>query len=1179
MRSIRVRCKLLPFALLVAMTPLFSAQAASNTISSRSTVSVSKQVFSKELCSRALKQITSEKGRLQNLPEPIRDYLSEVILPTTGLRTLYKDKGEWRTCKASATSLCFSGFVDSSDIRIEWKRAVDEPYVEIGDGIRTLILPDRYNWKADIEGERNRFRRFLVGHPLHPYLPWKPAQVEREKLGEPQIVRKAVQLGGIQAANESIRRFENGDRTQNKFLFVAPTGTGKTEPIIAVLKDQITHAKHKLHILVADQSSLVRQLEDDAKTLQKELKVIGQKVKIIKWGDGMSASSAEELLTTVERSDIPVLLVTTTKSLRDRFNQADVQDPIWARARNLLATFIYDEAHHTGAEEAGRLISNLIDHPESQAFLYGTTATPVHLERDIQKIFNNRAFWAYRDTAEDYKKGDRKFGRTFKEIMDQLSSAIEAGELTPINKIHFLDPEQLIKAKNFFIGDSEKGRYSINPIYFDALLDALAPLFHKDGRGFFSIGSVNEADQLTKKAQKKYPTKRIERLHYNMPAKEQDEVLRDFKEGRIDFLVTIRQMDEGVNIPDLTTYIDLNRSVGPRPLLQRLGRILRLYPGKEGVDVVSLMGMDEAQLRESLMVVHELVTGKMRVPPRIGEALAKKAKNDLPSGISGDSAFVDEVRYQESLIALETKLKDFFQKKARGAAAAARDLNELASELRRDSKELSTQIPKDLRIKILKYKDTEEFDDVLTADARVLLSNWSKHDDLIEAAANFNAYVKDQLVAGGNAGLPIILPDRLIDHLGNGLPLSPDEQKVLELQDGIIRYFEKPGFRAWLSPEARDLLSDRESLMDLHISHIALKWRDNSPGSYSMRLSNANYRRTFVPLFRIYASAVSTEDLKNEDKFVGHLADLEKRGTLNYKEGSSFNDGPNFWRLYREFLSSEGLTLAMRRPDRVAEWWKENGFDEKEPNSWELAEAYVRAPFFDELERDFYDKRVYSSTHYPQNGSPFSKLFYLKRTHVLAAGLNRWAEMLDSEGHALIYPHGPSGSFGKMLGKKYSSAFDGNTYQFLISADQDAELLSHLSSGAKQIYLAGSVLRGKPILEFFHYLKNYKENNFPPKDRGSSWDPKAMFWTGHQRGIEALNMYIATLEKLGLPTALPPYGELRQFYEAIKKDDKLQKGISIKVKKLIQDSKNTPNKAPKIYSEEEWKRDRSRDAD
>ena len=62
---------------------------------------------------------------------------------------------------------------------------------------------------------------------------------------------------------------------------------------------------------------------------------------------------------------------------------------------------------------------------------------------------------------------------------------------------------------------------------------------------------------------------------------QRDELRRQFESGELQGLVAIRCLDEGVDIPAIRTAVILASTSNPRQFIQRRGRILRPYPGKE----------------------------------------------------------------------------------------------------------------------------------------------------------------------------------------------------------------------------------------------------------------------------------------------------------------------------------------------------------------------------------------------------------------------------------------------------------------------------------------------------------------------------------------------------------------------------------------------------------------------
>ena len=58
------------------------------------------------------------------------------------------------------------------------------------------------------------------------------------------------------------------------------------------------------------------------------------------------------------------------------------------------------------------------------------------------------------------------------------------------------------------------------------------------------------------------------------------QLIDSFNKGYIEYLVAIRCLDEGINIPSIKSALILSSNDNYREFVQRRGRILRLYKGK-----------------------------------------------------------------------------------------------------------------------------------------------------------------------------------------------------------------------------------------------------------------------------------------------------------------------------------------------------------------------------------------------------------------------------------------------------------------------------------------------------------------------------------------------------------------------------------------------------------------------
>ena len=73
------------------------------------------------------------------------------------------------------------------------------------------------------------------------------------------------------------------------------------------------------------------------------------------------------------------------------------------------------------------------------------------------------------------------------------------------------------------------------------------------------------------------------------------ELIRSFDEGiAIQALIAIRCLDEGVNVPSVDKAFILSSSTNPKEYIQRRGRVLRLYPGKDCAEIYDFITLPVA---------------------------------------------------------------------------------------------------------------------------------------------------------------------------------------------------------------------------------------------------------------------------------------------------------------------------------------------------------------------------------------------------------------------------------------------------------------------------------------------------------------------------------------------------------------------------------------------------------
>lgn len=96
------------------------------------------------------------------------------------------------------------------------------------------------------------------------------------------------------------------------------------------------------------------------------------------------------------------------------------------------------------------------------------------------------------------------------------------------------------------------------------------------------------------------------------PLAQREELRRQFENGDLQGLVAIRCLDEGVDIPAIKTAVILASSSNPRQFIQRRGRILRPYPGKQRATLFDTIVMPPQLDRQTWEVERNLLKKELK---------------------------------------------------------------------------------------------------------------------------------------------------------------------------------------------------------------------------------------------------------------------------------------------------------------------------------------------------------------------------------------------------------------------------------------------------------------------------------------------------------------------------------------------------------------------------------------
>ena len=420
-------------------------------------------------------------------------------------------------------------------------------------GDKILLVPT-----ARVPLDKATVLQWLVGHPYQPYS------------GRKVTVLKEAQEEAILEIGESIDK--------KSVLVFGPPALGKTELILRTwAMRQEREGSKKFSLITTPSLELVNQLAHD-------FSEIG--VRVINWNT--YRESGEDFFATIEDAigrDESTVMAITFDSLRLKIREPQSLISHRPLINNLDAIYV-DEAHHLGAPENGPAILSL--HQVSDSSLFGFTAIDTHHRVDFESFFEA----VHRTHGVEQSPGA---------MVKQIKAAIDAGEITPFNDIYTIDREAFraigpeVSGQPVFVKEENGFFYVLNPAYYPALSKIMAPIIYSNPRGFVATSSIAQSEEVTKFLRDSFPDTTFEVYHSKLPPWRKKEVVANAKNMDRHYTISVQGLDEGFNVPDWSAYIDLNASISPRRMLQRVGRVLRLYPGKVKTDILMLINPGDSR--------------------------------------------------------------------------------------------------------------------------------------------------------------------------------------------------------------------------------------------------------------------------------------------------------------------------------------------------------------------------------------------------------------------------------------------------------------------------------------------------------------------------------------------------------------------------------------------------------
>ena len=460
--------------------------------------------------------------------------------------------------------------------QVERVSHLNSPEIQLSPFRKTLQIP---SW-GHLSSLEDPLKTWLIGHEAHPHT--APSE---------SILYTAAQHIAFKALKQVLLE------GVASLLHIAPTGTGKTLAMAKALRENLSISSTEgLHLVTAHQIHLVDQLHQ---ALQDELHGTG--TFITNWNEKKNSTFSEALEQALSIKE-PVVFVVTTQTLKQQLHLLEKEKPELYRALTQNTKGIYlDEAHHLGAFHTKSALLRLRD--QSGAFFYGATATPVHPEVNIRGLFE-REHWSYlNDTKTLFRSHEAD------KTLEQLSLAIQKGEITPFDDLYIVGESNYFNTSEeeplFIKGSSDY--YVLNPLYYNRLAGILYRILEFNPKGFIVTASIAEAERLASFLRETFEGLEFEAYHSKLSQAERREILKNSREKAFHYIVAVRALDEGVNLPHLSAYVDLNVNVSVKQMVHRIGRVLRLYPGKTGADILFMADYKDVRKAGDLLNLLEAI--------------------------------------------------------------------------------------------------------------------------------------------------------------------------------------------------------------------------------------------------------------------------------------------------------------------------------------------------------------------------------------------------------------------------------------------------------------------------------------------------------------------------------------------------------------------------------------------
>ena len=403
-------------------------------------------------------------------------------------------------------------------------------------------------------------------------------------------------------------------------VFAMATGSGKTVTALNCLRKQYKENGYYKAIIVVPTQALAIQWEKEAKAFNFQHIVSTHTDK--DWKNTLSRYTTRSLLDQSKS----IIIVTTYAT----FNRKDMQ--LFINRVKGIETFMYiaDEAHNIGST------SSLKHLPHNILWRIGLSATPERIYDDIgseklYEFFNSRPpEYTYRYTMKQAIEENILCHYDYYPIFVELTnSEMEEYEYISTQLRKFIDPDtgkykpeadKLLLKRKRIIHKAENKKVAISNLLeylkhkrkldytFVFVPEGYEPDYSE--RDSYDIDQedihiIDEYAQMFKNQGYSYHK-------YISGLDDAPGILKSFAEGDIQILLSMKCLDEGVDIPRAEHAIFCSSTGNPRQFVQRRGRVLRKSIGKDKAKIWDLIVTPPNVMNDSIGIERNMFISEVK---------------------------------------------------------------------------------------------------------------------------------------------------------------------------------------------------------------------------------------------------------------------------------------------------------------------------------------------------------------------------------------------------------------------------------------------------------------------------------------------------------------------------------------------------------------------------------------